>query len=251
MKVVGIDSSKRKRNTYRLLLSIEPLLNENGIEFEYINLHDYNIQFCKGCEVCVLKDFCTIDDDMKTINGKLEEADGVIFSSPVYMENIAGIFKTFTDRNCKWYHRSPLLKKPFLAMATTNGSGLNYSLKYLERVATRWGMVPCGRIGRKFRTVKDSISEKEIGKFIEFIKSPESIRQWISPLKYINYNVQKAISLTLFNIDRKFWKEKGIDKKHYYYDFYTDPISYLTGNFLFKLLSKKLEESHDKEADNY
>lgn len=232
-------------------MSIEPLLKANDIEFEYINLHEYNIQFCRGCEVCILKDFCTIDDDMKVINEKLSEADGIIFSSPVYMENVAGMFKVFTDRNCKWYHRSSLLKKPFLAIATTNGSGLKYSLKYLELVATRWGMVPCGKIGRKFGNMSDPINKKEVGKFIKFIKNPAEIKQWISPSKYINYNIQKAISLTLFNIDRKFWQEKGIDKKHYYYDFFTDPISYLMGNFLFKLLSKKLKENHNKEADNY
>jgi multimeric flavodoxin WrbA len=69
-----------------------------------------------------------IDDDVSKINEKLIQADGIIFSTPVYMENLSGILKTFIDRNYKWCHRSDLLRKPCLCDATTNGSGLENTL---------------------------------------------------------------------------------------------------------------------------
>ncbi len=218
---------------------MESIFESEGIEYEIINLHDYRIDYCKGCETCIWEDYCPIDDDVDRINEKLIRANGIILSTPVYMENISGILKTFIDRNCKWYHRSDLLKKPILCLATTNGSGLKRSLNYIDLVATRWGMVSCGKIGRKIKGHKTPVNKKEMGRFIEFIHNPEKIKQWISPSKFINYNVQRAISLTLFEIDRKFWVEKGIDKG-YYYPYLTDPFSLLMGKFLFKLLSKIL-----------
>jgi len=89
-----------------------------------------------------------------------------------------------------------------------------------------------------------------MGKFIEFIHNPEKIKQWISPSKFINYNVQKAVSLNLFEIDKKFWIEKGIDKG-YYYPYITDPLSLLIGKFLFRLLSRTFEKNQVSRNQNY
>ncbi|MHA1586448.1 MAG: flavodoxin family protein [Candidatus Heimdallarchaeota archaeon] len=249
-KVVAVNSSKRKYNTYRALESMKPIFESEGIEYEIINLHDYKINYCNGCETCIKKDYCPIDDDVKKINEKLVQANGIILSTPVYMENISGALKTFIDRNCKWFHRSDLLRKPCLCLATTNGSGLKNVLNYLDLVATRWGMTPCGKIGRKINGHKTPVNRKEMGKFIEFIHNPEKIKQWISPSKFINYNVQKAVSLNLFEIDRKFWIEKEIDKG-YYYPYITDPLSLLMGKFLFRLLSRTFEKNQLSRNQNY
>ncbi|TYC01605.1 MAG: flavodoxin family protein [Kosmotoga sp.] len=249
-KVVAVNSSRKKCNTYRALKSMKPIFDSEGIEYEIINLHDYKINYCKGCETCILEDYCPIDDDVDKINEKLIRANGIILSTPVYIENLSGILKTFIDRNCKWYHRSDLLKKPYLCLATTNGSGLKNTLNYLDLVATRWGMVPCGKIGRKIKDHKIPVNRKEMGEFIEFIYHPEKIKQWIGPSKFINYNVQKAISLNLFEIDRKFWVEEGIDKG-YYYPYITDPFSLLMGKFLYKLLSRALKKNQDSKNQTY
>jgi multimeric flavodoxin WrbA len=166
------------------------------------------------------------------------------------MENLSAILKTFIDRNCKCYNRSDLLRKPYLCVATTNGSGLKNTFNYLDLVATRWKMVPCGKIGRKIKGHKKPVNRKEMGRFIEFIKHPDKIKQWISPSKFINYNVQKALSLVLFDIDRKFWIEKGIDKG-YYYPYLTDPFSLLIGKFLYKLLPKKIKENNDSRNQTF
>jgi multimeric flavodoxin WrbA len=107
---------------------MEPIFESEGIKYEIINLHDYRIDYCKGCETCITQDYCPADDDVSKIDEKLIQADGIIFSTPVYMENLSGILKTFIDRNYKWCHRSDLLRKPCLCDATTNGSGLENTL---------------------------------------------------------------------------------------------------------------------------
>ena len=70
-KILLINSSARKRNTYKLLTSIENILIAQGFETEIINLNDYKISFCSGCEVCVLKGDCFIKDDVKVIIDKI------------------------------------------------------------------------------------------------------------------------------------------------------------------------------------
>jgi multimeric flavodoxin WrbA len=91
---------------------MEPIFESEGIEYETINLHDYRIDYCKGCETCITQDYCPADDDVSKIDEKSIQGDVIIFSTPVYMENLSGILKTFIDRNYKWYHRSDLLKNP-------------------------------------------------------------------------------------------------------------------------------------------
>lgn len=55
-KVLAINSSVRKNNTYNLLKKIEKKLGEKNIILDIINLADYNISECIGCELCITKD---------------------------------------------------------------------------------------------------------------------------------------------------------------------------------------------------
>jgi len=240
-RVIGIDSSRRRLNTKAFMMSLEPILKTHGIELEYINLHDYRIDYCHGCETCISQDFCPIEDDVDTLNQKLIAADGIVLTSPVYMENIAGILKTYIDRNCKWFHRSALLRKPFLALSTTKGSGLGLTLGYLQRVADRWGMIPCGKIGRTIRTINDPLTTRETVTFVETVKNGTQSRRWVTPSQFIYFNVQKA-SNSIKAIDRRFWEKTGLKKANYYYPALTDPLSYIMGKLLYRLLYNKMHQ---------
>jgi hypothetical protein len=55
---------------------------------------------------------------------------------------------------------------------------------------------------------KKPVNRKEMGEFIEFIQHPDKIKQWISPSKFINHNVQKALFTALFDIDRKRYEQR-------------------------------------------
>lgn len=59
MKVIAINSSGRRRgNTYALLSQIQTLLKKEGIEMDIINLFDYQLKDCVGCEYCLDKGTC-------------------------------------------------------------------------------------------------------------------------------------------------------------------------------------------------
>lgn len=72
-----------------------------------INLHDYNIKPCSGCESCTVRftqkgeaPECVYKnkDDMDLIMQEWLEADGIIVTVPSYSFMPAGIYRVFTDR---------------------------------------------------------------------------------------------------------------------------------------------------------
>lgn len=76
---------------------------ESGNNVQIINLADKKIEFCKGCLACVRSNKCIISDDMGEMLPLLQQADAVVFASPVYYYSICGQLKTFLDRSNPLY----------------------------------------------------------------------------------------------------------------------------------------------------
>lgn len=214
-KVIAIHASRRKMNTYRLLVQIQQELAKIDVDVEILSLYDFNIQDCLGCERCIMRDDCVCNDDMESLMDKIKSADGIILSSPVYLQQVSGKLKTFIDRTCKWYHRPVLYGKPVICVATTMGSGLKSTLSYLRSVAVQWGAMPAGGIGRTIRSIHSPVMKKELAQFIKLLQEPQSYRPPLSSL--INFEVQKALTKYLNGLDTHYWVEKGWDKKPYYF----------------------------------
>lgn len=59
MKNVLISNgSMRKKTTYALLKKIESQFND--VQFDFVNIADYEIKPCVGCENCLRNGACTI-----------------------------------------------------------------------------------------------------------------------------------------------------------------------------------------------
>lgn len=246
MKVLAITSSRRKGNTYKVVYQVKNILEKNNVEVEIINLYDYKIDSCIGCEVCVLKGNCVLKDDVPYIMEKLKSSDGIILSSPVYLQSISGKLKTFVDRTCAWFHRPELYGKPFLGISTTKGSGLKYTLEYLECIGTQWGAFNSGSIGRNIRTIDKEVTEKECEDFIKKIKCDKS--QYKPSLKSVlNFNVQKVLSRNLIELDKTYWDQKGWDKESYYFNCKINPIKKAAGNITYRFLKKVMNNTKIKK----
>ncbi|MFA6808161.1 MAG: flavodoxin family protein [Eubacteriales bacterium] len=215
LKVLAINSSNRKINTYGLIVQVKKILEKDNIDVEIINLFDYEIKDCIGCEHCLIKGTCVIKDDVLDIMEKIKSKDGIILTSPVYLENVSGKLKTFLDRTCKWFHRPEVYGKPFLVIATTKGSGLKETLKYLERVVIQWGGVNAGRIGRSIRNIDNKIEQSECENFIKLLNlKKEDYKPSFAALK--NFQIQKVLANRLGGIDSEYWEEKGWSGDIYY-----------------------------------
>lgn len=136
MKVIAIMGSPRGKGAgYKIVKKIEDRVKAMGdVEFEYIFLKDANLKPCMGCFNCVTKgeDKCPLKDDRAAIEQKMLEADGVILSSPGYVQNVSGLMKNFMDRFAYTNHRLRFHKQKGLMVVNSGGAGLNEALKCME-----------------------------------------------------------------------------------------------------------------------
>ncbi|RLE60707.1 MAG: flavodoxin family protein [Thermoprotei archaeon] len=102
MKIIGLNGSPRRYgNTAKMLEVALETAKTLGASVERIDLYQYKIEPCVGClsdDELVCKLPCKIRDDMETIYNKIQEADGIIFATPVYWFNMSGVMKNFIDR---------------------------------------------------------------------------------------------------------------------------------------------------------
>lgn len=241
LNIIAINSSKRKINTYKIIFEVKEILNNEEINVEIINLFDYNIESCIGCEICINKDKCIFDDDVFKLMNKMKSSDGIILTSPVYMENISGKLKVLLDRTCKWFHRPELYGKPILVVATTKGSGLKYTLDYLDKVVIQWGGMNSGSIGRNIRNIDKKVVKDECKEFIDHIKMD---KKFFKPsLKaLIHFQTQKVLAKKIGCLDSDYWNDKAWTKELYYFKcniiLYKRLIATGFGSFLDKVINK-------------
>jgi multimeric flavodoxin WrbA len=71
-----------------------------GARVETIYLHGMNINPCTGCDECQGEKAagCVIDDAMQGTYRKLEEADSIVFASPIYWFSVTAQLKMVIDR---------------------------------------------------------------------------------------------------------------------------------------------------------
>lgn len=238
--VLAINSSNRKENTYHIIEKVSEILGGKGIETQIINLHDFQIQDCTGCQNCLHGNPCPIDDNVDEILEKLRESDGVILGSPVYMGNVTGRLKTLIDRTAKWFHRPKLVGKPSLLIATAGGSYLDYTADYLEKVAMFWGMVPTGKILRKSNEIEKEIPREKCEEFVKYLhSSKEEIKPSLKQLFF--FQVQKALALNVLEADQDYWEEKGWDKKEFYFECSINPLKYIISKIFFKIMNESVK----------
>jgi len=102
MKAVIVEASpKRDGNSVTLAKEFIKGLQESiNSEITELFLEDLDIRFCRGCWSCLKlgEPGCVIDDDMTWIYPKLNEADVIVFATPIYWWHINAQMKKFIDR---------------------------------------------------------------------------------------------------------------------------------------------------------
>lgn len=147
MNVLGIYASPRKGGNSDLLLdSALKGVREAGCEIETVRAADYDIAGCRGCGGCEEKGECIVQDTMQSLYPKLDMADCIILSSPIYFYSFPAQLKAIVDRaQARWVRRikeqaetddrNPFAKKGYLiAVGATRGKklfeGVELTAKY-------------------------------------------------------------------------------------------------------------------------
>jgi multimeric flavodoxin WrbA len=141
-KVTVFLGSPRKQATYRAVQEFEKELKSYGeVDFEYVFVKDYHLEYCRGCKLCFDKgeEYCPSKDDRDLLIEKMDSSDGVIFASPNYSFQVSALMKNFLDRLSFVYHRPRFFGKAFTAIVTQGIFGGASILKYLETMGENLG----------------------------------------------------------------------------------------------------------------
>jgi multimeric flavodoxin WrbA len=163
MKVLAIHGSPRTvRSTTRMLVQhvLEGAAGA-GAETELVDLCDLRVTPCTACEACSLNGTCVNDDDVPSLLERMKEADGIVFASPVYIDNVSGQMKVFFDRLADAIHYQILSGKFGCSVATTHTSGGNEVVAYQNHVLNYLGVVSVGGFSIATGGDADAVDAKE------------------------------------------------------------------------------------------
>lgn len=248
MKILAIMGSPRRNgNTYKVTRKVEEKMKQLGdVEFEYVFLRDLDLKPCLGCGTCFLKgeDHCPHKDDRAMLEEKMHKADGVIFTSPVYVFNVSGLMKNFFDRFAYACHRPRFFKSALVLSTAGFELGMNQMLKSFKFTPEVWGF----RVAHSFGIAANEVPEfgtrtekadKKIGLAAKKFHSAVAAGK-VKPGLF-NMAVFLAAQPSIRKIsadyyDYHYWRDHGWLEKNTWY--YYDPQASVVKKTMAKLLSK-------------
>ncbi len=143
MKVLGlVGSPRRQSNTDLLVSAILDGAAKNKHTTEKVYLYSVDIAPCVDCKACKKGALqCALKDGMQMLFPKLEEADVVVFGTPLYWYGPSAKMKLLVDRLRPFIASKKLRgKKAVLVVPSEEGADacslvvgmFNLSFKYLE-----------------------------------------------------------------------------------------------------------------------
>ena len=146
-KIVIVSSSMRIGNSDCLCDCFEKGLSEKKHNITRINLRDINLTFCSGCSFCYDNGRCCQKDDMHEYYQKIQDADILVFATPIYFGAISGQLKVFIDRLYPIYKN--LNAKSIIVIATcyqSSKSTIDNSIYDIKRFAEDSGNIKISKI---------------------------------------------------------------------------------------------------------
>lgn len=122
MKILAFNGSHRAgKGTASLIEAALEEARAGGCETELIELSRCDIGYCIGCNRCLGKPECTVQDDMQELYEKMKAADGIILGSPNYFANVTARMKCFMDRTRPLHMTANALKGKVGGIVATTG----------------------------------------------------------------------------------------------------------------------------------
>ena len=214
MKILALVSSNRKKgNTARIVQMIDAqaqalaALHNTPLEFETLYLGDFGVRPCRGCRACFDRgqDRCPLKDDMPLIRAKMDAADGLILASPVYVNDVNGVAKTWIDRLAYLCHRPGLAGKCAYLIATVGHGPTGHALQTMNIALRTWGYHIVGQAGYKMGPLLpqdelESRFEEKTGKVAATLFQAIYREQALRPA---------FLSLMMFKIQQLAWQREA------------------------------------------
>lgn len=227
MNILVIMGSPRKGETFQAVQKVEAQMKSLGdVTFEYLWLKDVNLGQCRGCHACIRfgENKCPMKTDRAAIEARMMAADGVIFATPVYSNQVSYLMKTYIDLLTYLWHRPRYFGK--FAMGVASGGGMfKNTLGYIKENTTNWGFTYASEVGAphmnalvpKERAKLERNIEKAARKFYETIRSKKVAKPGIADLLRFRMWRINAIACKSDNpTDFRHWTENGWFERDYY-----------------------------------
>lgn len=117
--ILGISGSGRTDGI--ISQTVQKILVESKMEYEYISLSGKTIQGCIGCLRCTGDNICKLKDDFAPIAEKMKKADAIILGAPCYYDFVNAKTHALIERTAYSFHHNSkyiLLKKPCITVST-------------------------------------------------------------------------------------------------------------------------------------
>jgi len=241
MKISAFVGSAQKNHTYDASLQFMKNLKKIGdVEYELVQLSDFDLKPCRGCKVCTDKNekLCPLKDDRNILIEKIEESDGIVFASPNYFFHESAFMKLFIDRLSFYSHRPAFFGKTFTSIVTQGMMGGKDIVKYLSFVGDRLGfnvvkgsvlttLEPMTEKGqRKIDTILDKHSKRFFSQLVK--------KEHPSPtlFKLMIFRMSRTSARLMLNDDYRdfsYFKKKGWFESDYYYPVRINPVKKMMG----------------------
>ena len=122
-KVFIVSSTPRKNgNSEMLAEEFARGASEAGNTVEIVFVRDIKPEFCIGCLYCQTHDKCVLKDGMNELYSRVQNADVLVFATPIYYYEMSGQLKTFLDRLNPLYPRKNAFKDVYLLATAAEDS---------------------------------------------------------------------------------------------------------------------------------
>ena len=222
MKVVLISGTNHKGSTYHIgRIAAEKIAKPEDID-EFFLPRDFG-EFCLGCTTCFTKSGqdCPHYEKLRPITEKIDSADVVILTSPVYCYHVTGQMKALLDHyGYRWMAHRPderMFRKQAVVVSTAAGAGVKSAMKDMADSCFFWGIPQTYKLGRAVAAtdwdgVKPELKDK-IDAQAEKIAKKIRKREKKVPVGIKTKAFFKIMSLLQRNgwnpADADYWKAKG------------------------------------------
>lgn len=223
-----INGANHKGSTYHIGRMLAERLASNDEITEFFLPKDMP-KMCVGCQQCFMKDekLCPHYEFIKPITDSMDEADLLIFTSPVYVYHVTGAMKSFLDHyGWRWMVHRPepkMFKKQAVVIATAAGAGQKSTCKDVKDSLFYWGVGKVYTFGIAIRSASwDKISEKKMSKIESNVKKIENkvrrnqgkVKPTLKTKSFFMLMRRLTKSDGWNEADVNYWHEKGWDGKN-------------------------------------
>ncbi len=225
MKILAIIGARKNGNTSHTVREMCQRMQDIGeVDIEYLYLHDFELKYCRGCRTCFDKGetTCPHKDDLLIIVEKMKEADGTIFASPAFLNDVSGILKSLIDRTAYFSHRPAFYTKCAFIVTTTHATGNKHTRNSIAGSVFSMGFYYAGSLDLKIPTVKGVPAFTK-----DRAKINKAAKKFYTAIAEDKYKHPSLISLITFKMKQKTWgseKEKGsLDHRYWEENGFLDP----------------------------